>query len=70
MTTTDPTLISQPFVIIKKVDARSASVASSTRMMATQHSAPTVGRAAGKFWSDKMKHVGELWPIPLTAIIW
>ena len=52
--TTEPIPMSQPFVIIKKVDARSASVATLTQMMATQQSEvlirqdETRGRAAAR----------------------
>ena len=52
-TMTDLMPMSQPLVSIKKVETRSARVASSTL----------------NFWSDSMKHAGELCPLPLSGMI-
>ena len=62
--------MSHPLVSMRKVETRSARVASSTLTMAAQHSAPAVSSAGGKFWSERMKHAGELWPVPLSGMIW
>ena len=63
MTMTEPLPMLQPFVFIRKVEAKSTRVASSTQITATQHSSPDVGSASAKFWSDRMKQVGELWAV-------
>ena len=61
--------MSQPLVSIRKVETKSARVVSSTLMTPAQHSAPAVGSAGGKFWSDNMKHASELCPLLLRGMI-